>query len=217
MSEFFDKDYFENGIATKKSCYENYRWIPELTYPMSFSFINYLNLKLSDKILEYGCAHGYFVKALSDFGFDIHGVDISNYAIDNCPSTIKSRLQIIDSNNYIEIIKSISNKFDYVISKDVFEHIPLPALSDIIKQLSIVTKKIFFIVPLGDDGKYRIDSYHDDPSHVIAENEEWWINLFNNNGYKLINFNFQVKGIKDKWFSVNQKGNGFFLMESVNG
>ena len=144
-------------------------------------------------------------------------MDISNYAIDNCPSTIKSRLQIIDSNNYIEIIKSISNKFDYVISKDVFEHIPLPVLSDIIKQLSIVTKKIFFIVPLGDDGKYRIDSYHDDPSHVIAENEEWWINLFNNNGYKLINFNFQVKGIKDKWFSVNQKGNGFFLMESVNG
>jgi hypothetical protein len=30
----FTKDYYENGRACGLSCYENYRWLPELTIPM---------------------------------------------------------------------------------------------------------------------------------------------------------------------------------------
>ena len=40
-SEKYDKDYFKNGIASGKSCYSNYRWLPELTIPMAYNIIKY--------------------------------------------------------------------------------------------------------------------------------------------------------------------------------
>ena len=214
MTIFFDKDYFENGLATKKSCYENYRWIPELTYPMAFSFIDYLGLKKNEAILEYGCAHGFFVKAMKDFGFNCSGVDISEYAIGNSPNDIKDRLFLINQENYIAKIKHINNNFDYLISKDVFEHIPENELECLLSDLKKITKKIFAVVPLGDNGTYRINSYHSDPTHVIAEDENWWTDLFLRSGFNVLSFDHNVPGIKDKWFEVNNKGNAFILAES---
>lgn len=49
----YDKDYYENGVAKGISGYENYRWIPELTYPMAYSICKSLKIKKSDKVLEY--------------------------------------------------------------------------------------------------------------------------------------------------------------------
>jgi len=48
----YDKDYFENGIQTKKSLYENYRWMPELTIPFCSVLIERLNIKEDDTILD---------------------------------------------------------------------------------------------------------------------------------------------------------------------
>ena len=59
----YDKDYFENGLAKGLSCYENYRWIPELTYPMAFSLCDYLKLKKNHIILEYLCTR-FFGKSI---------------------------------------------------------------------------------------------------------------------------------------------------------
>jgi len=59
----YDEEYFESGLATGKSCYLNYRWLPELTIKMAHNIIRYLDLKENEKILDYGCAKGYLVKA----------------------------------------------------------------------------------------------------------------------------------------------------------
>ncbi len=212
----YDKDYFENGLAKGLSCYENYRWIPELTYPMAFSICEYLKLKKNHIILEYGCAHGFLVKALNDFDIDTYGVDISKYALSKVDNEIKSKISLIKKNNTINAVKkmNIKSKFDYVISKDVFEHIEPKTLSKVIKDLSKITKKMFVVVPLGDNGKYRIKSYSDDKTHIIAENENWWKKLFVKNNFKVKSFSFKVDGVKDKWYSVNEHGNGFFKLTS---
>ena len=83
MKTKFDKDYYTDGIAKGLSCYENYRWIPELTYPMAHAFFNFLNFKKKSNVLEFGCAHGFLIKCLIDYGVNAYGVDISEYAI-NC-------------------------------------------------------------------------------------------------------------------------------------
>ena len=64
---------------------------------------------------------------------------------------------------------NVKFKFDYIISKDVFEHIEPKDLKKILKEMSKITKELFVVVPLGDNGKYRIESYHGDKTHIIAE------------------------------------------------
>ena len=53
-----------------------------------------------------------------------------------------------------------------------------------------------------------------DKTHIIIENEIWWTNLFEDNGFKLKAINYKVDGIKDKWYKYNKLGNGFFILKS---
>ena len=217
MKNVFNKDYFNDGIAKGISCYENYRWIPELTYPMANSFYTFLNLNKNSNVLEYGCANGFLVKCLKDFGVNAYGIDISDYAIANCPRDISKNVSVITNNNLSKAIKKINFKkknFDWVISKDVFEHIKPSDLNIILKQISRITKKMFVIVPLGDNNKYRIKQYHLDKTHIVIKNEEWWLQLFKKNNFKIEDLSYKVDGIKDKWYKYNKYGNGFFQLTS---
>ena len=112
MKNKFNKDYFTDGIAKGISCYENYRWIPELTYPMAHSFYNFLELRKNSNVLEYGCANGFLVKCLKDFGVNSFGVDISSYAIENSKEEIRENIVLGNSNN----LPWPDNYFDLVIS-----------------------------------------------------------------------------------------------------
>ncbi len=219
MKNIFNKDYFTDGIAKGISCYENYRWIPELTYPMANSFYNFLNLKKNSNVLEYGCANGFLVKCLKDFGVNAYGVDISSYAIKNSPNDISGRLSRISNNNLKKAVnktKFKKKKFDWTISKDVFEHIKPNDLKIIIHEISKISSKLFVIVPLGDNSKYRIKQYHMDKTHIVIENEKWWRNLFSKNGFKVKKILYKVDGIKDKWYKYHKLGNGFFVLDSKN-
>ncbi len=217
MKNIFDKDYFTDGIAKGISCYENYRWIPELTYPMANSIFTFLNLKRNSNVLEYGCANGFLVKCLKDFGVNAYGIDISNYAISNCPVDISRNVSVITNNDVNRAIKKTTfkkKKFDWVISKDVMEHIKPSYLNVIIKKISKITKKMFVIVPLGDNNRYRIKQYHLDKTHIVIKNERWWINLFKKNNFDIEDVSYKVDGIKDKWYKYNKYGNGFFQLTS---
>ena len=214
MNDFFDKDYYENGIATGKSCYENYRWIPELTYPLAHAICSNLSLQKGTKLLDYGCAHGFVVKAMRDFGIDAYGCDVSSFAISKAPKEIDNYLKIIDKDLSNLIVTSEWGRFDWILSKDVFEHIPVSNLEKIIKDCSNYSDNIFVVVPLGENGKYRIEAYENDPSHVIRENEAWWTNILEDNGFHVSKACTDMSGIKDRWFNVHMQGNGFFIGRS---
>ncbi len=216
MKNKYNKDYYENGVAKGISGYDNYRWIPELTYPMAYSICKNLKIKKNDKVLEFGCAHGFLVKALNDFKIDAYGVDVSSYAISKVDPSIKNKINLLKKNNIKNsLIKmNIKFNFDHIISKDVFEHIQPSELKKILKEMSKITKNLFVVVPLGDKGKYRIKSYEGDKTHVIAENETWWKKLFVENQFRVKSFSYKIEGIKDKWYNINPKGNGFFKLVS---
>ena len=219
MKTKFNKDYYTDGIAKGLSCYENYRWIPELTYPMAHAFFNFLKLKKKSCVLEFGCAHGFLIKCLLDFGVNAYGLDISDYAIKNSHTDITNRLALIKSNNIKNALKKLDFKkknFDWIISKDVFEHIPISHLKSLLNQMKKLTKKLFVIVPLGDNSKYRIKQYHLDKTHIVIKNEKWWSNLFEQNGFRVEKTFYKVDGIKDKWYKINKLGNGFFVLKSKN-
>jgi len=99
---YFNKDYYENGISSGLSLYTNYKWMPDLTIPMAFRIIEILNIKERDSILDFGCAKGYMVKSFRMLYRDAYGVDISDYAISNCDKEVENYLL------KIEDIKNIS-------------------------------------------------------------------------------------------------------------
>lgn len=205
---YFNKDYYENGISSGLSLYTNYKWMPDLTIPMTFRIIEILNIKESDSVLDFGCAKGYMVKSFRMLYRDAYGVDISDYAISNCDKEVENYLLKIEDTKNISQFNKI---FDYTISKDVFEHISYEYIEDTIISLRQYSKCLFAVIPLGDGKKYYIPSYELDKTHIIKEDKDWWIDLFKKCGFKDVSFEYKIKGIKENYNKI-EKGNGFFIL-----
>lgn len=203
---FFDEDYFERGRETKKSWYENFRWLPQRSFREALAYIDYLNLDDKSYVLEFGTAKGFLIRALRELEIRAEGCDISEYALSFAPkgcwncSSDKSWEDRVDS-GYTEIIV-----------KDVLEHLRKDQFPEVLNRFSKVCRKLMCVVPMGDNGVYRIPEYHYDASHIIAENEDWWRTLFLNNKWHTIKHCEHVLGLKDNWQSI-KNGNHVFLLE----
>lgn len=170
--ELFGEDYYMNGIKTGISNYDNYRWLPELTLPMAKSFMEIFGVEKGDKVLDFGCSKGYFVKALREHGVKAFGVDISEWAIKNCDTDVVGYVY-----NKLE---DCPPSFDYVFSKDVLEHIPMSELIKTIPRLlSTCMDAAIFIVPLAksEGGKYIYPNDELDKTHIHRKTLQGWVDL----------------------------------------
>lgn len=190
----YDREYFEYGVETGKSNYQNYRWIPELTIPMAMIIIDLLGIKPNESVLDYGCAKGYLVKALRMLHRNAWGTDISDYALSKAEEDTKPYLFKPD--------EMLNNKlsFKFCIGKDVFEHIQEEKLKEILKTLNV--EVLFAIIPLGENGKYIAPANNMDKTHIICQPKIWWINLFNSCGWNNIYTSMKVLGIKDSYYQL---------------
>ena len=204
MQNLFNKDYFEKGIELGISGYSNYRWIPELTFPMAHWLIKYLGIKEDDRILDFGCAKGYLVLAFRLLHYKMYGCDVSDYALKNAPNEIQ---------DYISRFITDFDKFDWVISKDVFEHIPYSDIDYVLCTIRKMCNNMFCIIPLGENGKYNIELYEHDKTHIIRESMEWWHNKFEDVGFIIREQVYRKKHIKEN-YARYKKGNGFFTLTS---
>ena len=212
---FFDKDYFENGKNKNKSLYSNYRWLPELTKPMVAALCAYTKIQANDTVLDFGCARGYVVRALVEMNINAFGLDVSEYAISNGDETVRNRLHLFKNQFFTSVADDIGiSGIDWMIAKDVFEHIAPDNLHSILSGARKFVRKIYVLVPLGDDGIYRIPDYDLDASHIIAENEDWWISFFENCGLVVEEFRFEIPGVKREALKLHQRGNGHFILSS---
>ena len=202
----YDEDYFERGIATGKSCYENYRCIPELTIPMAMTIIDVLKIGRDASVLDFGCAKGYLVKALRLLYRQAWGLDASDYALKHLDNCVK------DYCFHWRLEEYLPKEFDFCIAKDVFEHLYEDDVVDALKWMSAKTETIFAVIPLGEDGKYRVPVNNLDVTHRTKETEEWWINLFRRCGWEIRFWTFRIEGIKDHYKDY-PNGHGFFYIE----
>ena len=215
-AEFFDEDYFIKGKLSGKSLYENYRWLPHLTKPMAKALIRFNNLQKTAKVLDFGCARGFLVRALTEEGIETYGTDISEYAIANSDPLIRDKLSLFTKNTFEpNLNRKKYGGIDLMIAKDVFEHIHPKDLYEILASAATFIKRAYILVPLGDKGKYRIGDYENDASHVIAENEKWWEDLFKACGFFVEQFRYRVDGIKEQALPLHPEGNGHFILKTL--
>jgi SAM-dependent methyltransferase len=201
LPEVFNASYFERGCELGISLYENYRWMPEVSIPMACEL---KAMYPKQSILDFGCAKGFLVKALRSLGVCSYGVDISDYAI-SCADD--------DTRPFLFKTLAEAPAADVVFSKDTFEHIQKQNLEPVLNTLRNKFKRLFVIVPFGENGVYRIREYDKDLTHMIFEPEEWWSLQFRHAGLKIETMSYRVKGFKDNW-AHHKNGNGFYFLKS---
>jgi SAM-dependent methyltransferase len=205
MEEIFNEDYYQNGIEKGVSLYSNYRWIPELSIPIAHRLTVNLGITTEDKVLDFGCALGFIVKSFRLLGINAWGYDISEYAINNVPS---------DTEEYVyRGITWRSKTWDWIICKDVLEHIPYEEIDETLQNLRGCGANIFVVVPLADGDKYNEPLYELDATHIIRENIEWWKDRFNGNRLPVRSAKYKMPGIKENW--CTQNANGFFILKGI--
>lgn len=208
----FDEQYYENGIKSGISGYENYHYIPTRSIGEALTICKEINF---NTVMDFGCAKGFLVHALRLLGKQAIGVDLSEYAIKNCHPSVKDNVHYLTTNMVLTDV--INKKVDLLIAKDVLEHIPEDKIPSVLKSFYNVCDKAFLVIPLGDNDSFRIREYEMDKTHVTKKDEEWWINKINESGFKLNKFDYVFGNVKEKWTksgSLEHKfGNGFFIIE----
>ena len=204
IKKVFDEKYFEDGVRSRVSAYENYRWMPERSIREASSIINNISFTT---VLDFGCAKGFMVHALRLLGKEAHGVDVSEYAITNCHPKVKEYLTVVDT------AEDIKGGWDLIIAKDVLEHIPKEEIPSVLTALRRRCKTIFVAVPLGDGTRYRIREYEMDITHVTKESEEWWLTTLVDAGFKIKYFDYEFGHLKENWTVPHPYGNAFIVAE----
>lgn len=206
--DVYDADYFLRGRQTGKSLYENYRWLPDLTIPMVLTIAEHLHIRLDDTILDFGCARGYTVKAFRQMGYDAYGYDVSRWAVENADEEVRS---YVTQNRDIALA---TGGYNWIIAKDVLEHIP--QVADTINDLmDFAFTGIFVVVPLGEGAgdNYVIDEYEKDVTHIHRFSLSTWASFFIRPGWA-VDMRYRIRGIKDN-YAQYEKGNGFITARKI--
>lgn len=205
----YDEDYFLRGRETGKSLYENYRWMPELTIPMAQAIVDHCGINKGARVLDFGCARGYLVKALRGLGYTAYGYDISEWAINNADPDVYHHLTCRDGLAFEPGIR-----YEWIIAKDVFEHVQSVGLT-IRKLQTYATKGIFAVVPLSliDDGEYVVKEYEQDITHIHRLTLTSWVKKFLRTGWS-VEAAFRVPGVKDN-YAQYRRGNGFLTVRKI--
>jgi len=105
----------------EKHYYEQYNYTKEYLLPY---FQKYVSNFKGLKVLEIGCAEAGFLAVMKELGAEVFGVEISpdrvNIAHEKNPD-IKIFVGDISGNNINEVI---TEKFDFIVMREVIEHIP---------------------------------------------------------------------------------------------
>ena len=207
---FYDADYFERGRTSGKGWLMNYHWMPRRSIKEALAFMSYLNADKSGRILDVGCAKGFLVKAMRMMGIEADGCDISEYALSFAPEGCWDCTEDLSW-------EEREGKYTHIVIKDMLEHLTIKQLSSTLNNMAKVAPTIMCVVPMGDDGVYRINEYHTEISHLIAENEEWWREQFELAGWHVVKSCPHVSGLKDNWQEhADGRGNHVFVLKKEN-
>lgn len=113
LAKKFDFDYWDGD---RRICYGGYTYMPGRWEKVARLMVDHYGLKSGDKILDIGCGKAFmlydFTKILD--GVDLHGIDISSYAISHAKEEVKPFLQIANAtklpypDNYFDFVYSIN-------------------------------------------------------------------------------------------------------------
>jgi len=209
MHEIYNREYFEDGLATGKSLYTGFRWMPERSFREAIAIIDACEIKPGvEAVLDFGCAKGFLVKALRLLNRDAFGCDVSRYAVCTADPSIRQFIRLCTP---VEPFPFEGKVFDLCIAKDVLEHLEEDELDGVLEILSEWSRRIFVAIPIGDGKRFIVPEYNYDATHKIAQTTKWWEKMFKFHNLEIEKTMMLLKGIKDNW-SHYEQGNRFYVL-----
>ena len=134
---------FDYWDGDRKICYGGYRYMEGRWEKVARAMVEHYGIKPGDKILDVGCGKGFL---LYDFtkvvpGLELHGIDISEYAIENSKEEIKDRLQLGNATS----LPFPDNYFDFVFSITTLHNLHCYDLDNALREIERVGKKDKYI------------------------------------------------------------------------
>ena len=132
----FGKEFFD---GKRRNGYGGFNYHPRFWQPVIPSFQNYYNLDKNSSILDIGCAKGFMLHDFKELipGIKVKGIDISEYAINNCLNSVKNDVQVGDARN----LTFDDNTFDLVISVTTIHNLEIEECKKCLKEISRVSKE----------------------------------------------------------------------------
>ncbi len=169
-------------IEPDKIYFMNRRTLQTKHFIMSKQWLDYFKAKT---VLDLGCGLGLYGVALSSYGADYTGLDVSKWAIEN---TTFENLNI-KQGDIRE--KQDFKDFDLVMVVDVLEHLEEEELDNVLETIKRYGKRFLFSFPV--IGMLDLSK---DPTHRIHKEQEWWINKLTNH--------FKLEKTPDNFMYKNQ-------------
>ena len=138
----YKKNYWD---GKRRYGYGGYKYIPDRWKNVAKKLIKIYKLKSDSKILDVGCGKGFLLYEMLKIipSLQIHGFDISNYAIEK---SIKIKNLKIFKHKAQEKLPYKNNCFDLVISMATLHNLKLFDLEKSIKEIERVGKKKYIMV-----------------------------------------------------------------------
>jgi len=181
--EFFSKDYFFGKKLSNYASY--YRWDNNRYWKSIISAIK--KYKIKGRILDTGCAFGFLLKRVKPYFKEVHGIDISRFAIARAKKEVPfAKLKIEDINT--EELPYSDKYFNLITALDVLEH-----TESIEKSLRKIIKKLrddgYLIIsmPLTDTWAGRVFHIFDkDLSHISVPSRKELFSIIDRIGLKVL-------------------------------
>ncbi|MDT7541201.1 MAG: hypothetical protein QOE33_1105 [Acidobacteriota bacterium] len=120
LTGLYEGEYFTGAHEIGYDNYERDRLLYEKTFARRLRLIR--RFKPSGRLLDIGCGLGYFLNVAQREGYDAHGLDCSNFAVEHCRARFPRKV----SRGFLARDLFPDKFFDVVTMFDLFEHVYHP-------------------------------------------------------------------------------------------
>ena len=182
---------FDYWDGDRRVCYGGYKYIAGRWLPVAKSIVDHYRLKSGDKILDIGCGKGY---QLVEFGninpnFELVGLDISSYAIEDSHPDITNNLMLGCASK----LPFADDYFDFAFSITTLHNLYCNDLYEALREVERVAKRKYLCVESYRNEEEKANLlYWQVTCEAFHTPEEWlwWFNLAGYSGdYSFIYFN----------------------------
>lgn len=175
----FDFDYFDGD---RNYGYGGFTYQERFWQPVVPDLISHFNLTSESRVLDVGCAKGFFLHDLQEAlpGIEIHGVDISEYAIQNSIETVRQNLKVGDARK----LEFEDKSFDFVMSINTIHNLNREDCVKALKEIQRVSGGKSFITV--DAYRNEIEKEHMEAWNLTAltmMSVSEWVDFFAEVGY----------------------------------
>lgn len=144
VKKFYTKGYYTGD--PRYAAYASYasdKW--HILQNMKKFLVKVRQYKKSGKLLDVGCALGYFVELANKSGFDAYGFDASEFAAKKAQARLNGRIK----HGLIQTVNYPQKSFDVITMFDVVEHLGNP-IRDLRKLMTFLKDDGILIVATGN-------------------------------------------------------------------